>query len=115
MNDNIIEIIRMIINRPKMFFEKKSINNLFRFLDGYYFYKNSQKIRNKIDDYFWNNFLEYLFVKFDIIDKSTTVEDIIKNRTNNDEESFELFATLFNDFCNKNTENIIFISTSDYT
>lgn len=33
---NIVEILSWIFSRPKMYFENPTINNLFRFIDGYY-------------------------------------------------------------------------------
>mgnify|MGYP000651862743 CR=1 FL=1 len=110
MNDNIIEVIKKIISRPQMFLKNKSSNNLFRFLDGYYFYKNSNKLRNCIDDFFWSNFLEYLLAKFDISNKKYTVEDILKLKTNSDSESFELFIELFNSFYVENLREITNLS-----
>jgi len=61
MEDNIIEIIKIIVHRHQMFFEKKSSESLFRFLDGYCYAKIILNIKTNIDYFFWDNFSEYIF------------------------------------------------------
>lgn len=113
--NNIADILNNIIKRPKMYFENPTINNMFRFLDGYYM---SEVIHTPEEDrmeffkryeLFWNSFYKFLANKYNkkiIVNNNTsccyTIEHMLKEISENKEDNFELFADNFNEFYRKN-------------
>jgi len=112
--NNIADILNMMCKRPKMYFENPTINNMFRFLDGYYMSEvihtpeKDRMERNKRDELFWNSFYKFLTNKYnkEIVNKNISsyylIEDMLKEISENKEDNFELFVDNFNEFYRKN-------------
>lgn len=112
--NNIADMLNMICKRPKMYFENPTINNMFRFLDGYYMSEvihtpeKDRMERNKRDELFWNSFYKFLTNKYnkEIVNKNISsyylIEDMLKEISENKEDNFELFVDNFNEFYRKN-------------
>ena len=112
--NNIADMLNMICKRPKMYFENPTINNMFRFLDGYYMSEvihtpeKDRMERNKRDELFWNSFYKFLTNKYnkEIVNKNISsyyiIEDMLKEISANKEDNFELFVDNFNEFYRKN-------------
>ena len=112
--NNIADILNMMCKRPKMYFENPTINNMFRFLDGYYMSEvihtpeKDRMERNKRDELFWNSFYKFLTNKYnkEIVNKNISsyyiIEDMLKEISANKEDNFELFVDNFNEFYRKN-------------
>ena len=68
--NNIADMLNMICKRPKMYFENPTINNMFRFLDGYYMSEvihtpEEERIKcEKREELFWNSFYKFLANKY---------------------------------------------------
>ncbi|EFI04742.1 phage integrase N-terminal SAM-like domain-containing protein [Bacteroides sp. 1_1_14] len=109
-----INAINMICKRPKMYFENPTINNMFRFLDGYYMSEvihtpEEERMKcEKREELFWNSFYKFLANKYnkEIVNKNISsyyiIEDMLKEISANKEDNFELFVDNFNEFYRKN-------------
>ena len=112
--NNIADMLNMICKRPKMYFENPTINNMFRFLDGYYMSEvihTPEEERMKCEkrkELFWNSFYKFLANKYnkEIVNKNISsyylIEDMLKEISENKEDNFELFVDNFNEFYRKN-------------
>lgn len=112
--NNIADMLNMICKRPKMYFENPTINNMFRFLDGYYMSEvihtpEEERMKcEKREELFWNSFYKFLANKYnkEIVNKNISsyyiIEDMLKEISANKEDNFELFVDNFNEFYRKN-------------
>lgn len=112
--NNIADMLNMICKRPKMYFENPTINNMFRFLDGYYMSEvihtpEEERMKcEKREELFWNSFYKFLANKYnkEIVNKNISsyyiIEDMLKEISVNKEDNFELFVDNFNEFYCKN-------------
>ena len=113
--NNIADMLNMICKRPKMYFENPTINNMFRFLDGYYMSEvihtpEEERIKcEKREALFWNSFYKFLANNYnkEIVNKNISsyyiIEDMLKEISVNEEDNFELFVDNFNEFYRKNS------------
>ncbi|QIU96682.1 hypothetical protein [Bacteroides faecium] len=109
-HNNTIELLSMICKRPKMYFENPTINNIFRFLDGYYMSQvihTPKEEREKCDirdTLFWSSFGLFLANKYnkEIANKNISscyiVEHLLKEISADENIDFALFAENFNEF-----------------
>ena len=109
-HNNTIELLSMICKRPKMYFEKPTINNIFRFLDGYYVSQviyTPKEEREKCDirdTLFWSSFCLFLANKYnkEVANKNISscyiVEHLLKEISADKNDNFDLFAENFNEF-----------------
>lgn len=95
--DKIINILYKIKDRPGIYIEKKSINNLKIFLNGYYIglYENNDDF-NSIFDLF-QNFIEKKYND----NRSLSWADIILREIKNDSKAFDVFFVLLEEFISK--------------
>lgn len=112
--NNTADMLNMICKRPKMYFENPTINNMFRFLDGYYMSEvihtpEEERMKcEKREELFWNSFYKFLANKYnkEIVNKNISsyyiIEDMLKEISVNKEDNFELFVDNFNEFYCKN-------------
>lgn len=104
----IVEILSWIFSRPKMYFEKPTINNLFRFIDGYYMSETIHSLNSvnpiERDIVFWENFCNFLSNKYDkkIVDKDIgsryMAEHLLNEISIEEGIDFDLFVDNFKEF-----------------
>lgn len=105
---NIVEILSWIFSRPKMYFENPTINNLFRFIDGYYMSETIHSFNSvnpiERDTFFWKNFCNFLSNKYGkkIVDKDISsrymTEHLLNEISIEKGIDFDLFVENFNEF-----------------